>query len=78
MAMIIALYESNYPIVLDEEPKWQDLPVGYFQVEQWRLGRALTQEVPILYGTFVYAHGFRAHSGDHLLAAFSYKGERYL
>jgi len=71
----MALYESNYPVVLNEEPDWQALPTAYFQFDP----RQMTQhEHKPLHGTFLYAHGNRPRIGEFLLAAFSYKQERYL
>jgi len=72
--LIIALYESNYPVVLSGEPDWQALPTAYFQFAQWQM----TQHEKPLYGQLLYARGNRPRIGEHLLAAFSYKQERYL
>jgi hypothetical protein len=79
--MIISLYESNYPILQDEEPIWQNLPLGFFQVERAKVGQYLAGGKSVLYGSFHYADRFEGDKprvGEHLLAAFSYKGERYL
>ena len=73
--MIIALYESNYPVVFSGEPDWQALPTAYFQLAQ---GQMTQHENKPLYGKFIYAHGNRPRIGEFLLAAFSYKQERYL
>ena len=78
---IISLYESNYPIIKDEEPIWQNLPLGFFQANRAKIGKILAGDNLTLYGTFYYADNyevFRPRSAEHLLAVFSYKGERYL
>jgi hypothetical protein len=79
--MIIALYESNYPVVPNEEPDWQDLPIGHFQCDWRGLCRIETGEAFRVDGHFRMAGRKdvnRPRVGEHLLAAFSYKGNRYL
>jgi len=79
--MIIALYESNYPVTLDEEPAWHDLPIGHFQCDWRQLRRIETGEAFRVDGHFRMAGRkgvSRPRVGEHLLAAFSYKGNRYL
>lgn len=79
--MIISLYDSNYPIVKNEEPKWDDLPLGYFDFNGRKLKGVENNEIVNLYGDFIFSGTqgtFRPRSGEHLLAVFSYKGIRYI
>ena len=77
--MIVCLYESDYPVVKNEEPNWQGLPIGYFQCDRRRLRAIETKETLVLSGTFVSAENvIRPRNGEHVLAVFSYKRERYL
>lgn len=79
--MIIMLYESNYPIVQYEEPGWSGLPIGFFQVDQRTLRDLNNNSICNLWGYFLAndIDGIlRPRSGEHLLAAFAYRKERYL
>lgn len=79
--MIISLYESNYPIIQNEEPKWDDLPIGYFDCDWKRLRKIENNKEMNLVGNFTFTgkkETFRPNSGDHLLAVFTYKGDRYI
>jgi hypothetical protein len=81
ISIIVSLYESNYPITQDEEPIWQNLPLGFFLGDRAEMGKILAGNKINLYGAFYYAdrfNGDKPRVGEHLLAAFSYKGERYL
>lgn len=79
--MIICLYESDYPIMLNEEPKWDELPIGYFDCD-WKKIRGIEHnEIVNLSGNFIFSEKretIRPTSGEHLLAVFSYKRERYI
>ena len=79
--MIIALYESNYPVTVDEEPTWQDLPIGHFRCD-WRQLRGIEAGQAFRVDGYFRMAGRKdvnvPRVGEHLLAAFSYKGYRYL
>ena len=79
--MIISLYASNYPTIQNEGPKWDDLPIGYFECDCKRLRKIENNKVVNLVGNFTFTgkkETFRPISGDHLLAVFTYKGDRYI
>lgn len=78
--IIISLYESDYPIIHEQEPDWLALPIGYFTCERARL-RNIENRSTILSGDFTFCErpdSFRPNSGDHLLAVFAYNQVRYL
>lgn len=79
--MIICLYESQYPILHNEEPKWDDLPLRYFDCNWRRLRGIEDNKIVNLVGIFTFAgtkETFRPNAGDHLLAVFTYKRDRYI
>jgi hypothetical protein len=65
----------------NEKPKWDELPIGYFYCDGKRLSGIRNEKIMILIGTFIFAgkkESFRPNSGEHLLAVFAYRGERYI
>lgn len=76
--MIIALYESNYPVELQGTPKWEDLPNGYFIAPEDDIKKAIQDLPEIVDGTFFFSKGIKPRIGEHVLAAFTLEGDKYL
>lgn len=76
--MIIALYKSNYPVELQGTPKWEELPDGYFIVPEDNIKGSIEDLPAIVSGTFSFSKGIKPRIGEHVLAAFSLEGHRYL
>ncbi len=76
--MIIALYESNYPVELQGTPKWEELPNGHFIAPEDDIKKLMEDLPAIVNGTFFFSKGIKPRIGEHVLAAFTLDGHRYL
>jgi hypothetical protein len=75
--VIIALYESIYPIAQAAKPNWEDLPVGYFSAEGEMVQDLIVRGPPGRFsGVFSVCRG-KPRVGEHLLAVFGLSGTWY-
>ncbi len=78
MSTIINLYDSNYPITVDQMPNWSELPLGHFEVETRRLKAVLSGKQHVFSGHYIHAYGGRPRTGEHLLVAFAVQDTKYI
>jgi len=75
--MIICLYYSNYPAEKTGYPNWENLPIGYLQINGNTFESEKIKKSPTLKGKFIFNQG-RPRVGEHLLSVFSLNGKNYL
>lgn len=77
--MIIALYESSYPIEKSGTPTWDELPVGYFTADKDGVRQSIEKDDPMPFsGVFSVCIGDKPRVGEHLLAVFALDNTRYI
>ena len=78
MSVIIDLYEFNYPITTNQMPKWNQMPLGHFEVETRRVKAVLSGKQTVFSGDYIHAYGSRPRVGEHLLATFAVQEIKYI
>ena len=81
--MIIALYESSYPMEPLGTPKWEELPNGYFNASEDDIKKSIVDLTSVnlpstVSGVFYFSKGIKPRIGEHFLAVFPLDGLRYL
>ncbi len=76
--MIIALYESSYPVEPLGTPNWEELPGGYFIASEDDIRTAIEDLPEMIEGVFSFSKGTKPRIGEHVLAVFPLDGRRYL